>query len=121
MTARVLRYLASHHIFHEELPLTSSNDPADDRFAHSRLSAALDSGAPLEDVLSPGGLRNYKRLGNDKEIHVEEQIAEEETYDAATKRWERKFGRQDKGAALGAYISFQCVRLSRFSFIQLND
>ncbi|KAI5117935.1 hypothetical protein M0805_009443 [Coniferiporia weirii] len=81
--ARILRLLATHHIFTEAAP---------DVFANNRLSIALDSGAPLEDILA---------------LPAEDGANEEESTDADARRdarWQKKYGAPTPGAGLAALI-----------------
>ena len=90
LTARVLRFLATQHVFRECPPLSSSNPTAlDDRFAHSRISVALDSGAPLDEILPP--------TSNIKEEH-------EDAFEGVKMRWKAKYGRTEPGASLSAIV-----------------
>ncbi|KAI0757793.1 S-adenosyl-L-methionine-dependent methyltransferase [Daedaleopsis nitida] len=111
--SRILRLLATHHIFRECTPLPSSS--YDDRFANTPTSAALDSGAPLEEILAPPGLKRWSQRGvpqDDQEKReklrtYQESMREWEAEDEESirRRWARKFGRANEGAALAALTS----------------
>ncbi|OCB88362.1 S-adenosyl-L-methionine-dependent methyltransferase [Sanghuangporus baumii] len=102
---RILRLLATHHIFVEcpaEASSTESisNNPEKEpgargggeaRFANNTLSAALDSGVPLEDVL----------LGHPSSSEVDLDPA---SLSATRKRWAAKYGAEAPGAGLAALV-----------------
>ncbi|KAL5483578.1 hypothetical protein ACEPAI_8810 [Sanghuangporus weigelae] len=81
---RVLRLLATHHIF-VECP------PGEARFANNRLSAALDSGVELQEDLLPA-------QGDPQSLSSSSQLSE------MRKRWAAKYGAEAPGAGLAALV-----------------
>ncbi|KAL5532395.1 hypothetical protein ACEPAF_5965 [Sanghuangporus sanghuang] len=105
---RILRLLATHHIFVECPAEASSTESVtqnpekepgarggaggeEARFANNRLSAALDSGVPLEDVLLPA-------QGDLQSLSASSRLS------GTRKRWAAKYGAEAPGAGLAALV-----------------
>ncbi|EJD07854.1 S-adenosyl-L-methionine-dependent methyltransferase [Fomitiporia mediterranea MF3/22] len=150
---RMLRLLATHHIFAECPPIQSSHSHTNDntqlntsappevrsehgegeaRFANNRLSAALDSGAKLEDILDPTLLQNYQPYSNGARTNSEEREEkrrkientlirdEHEEEEIRKKRWAAKYGGEAPGAALSALVGIMTDE-SMFHATALTD
>lgn len=142
---RILRLLATHHIFAElppsPSPLPSLREHSGEgeahpaaRFAHTRLSAALDSGAALADILDPDLLpfpfpplaqaqapllssgradvesaeerkaKPESGAGEGKREGESESESEESGEEKRRKRWAAKYGAEAPGAGLAALV-----------------